>query len=99
MWRGISLANKCLLLFGGAVVLIVLMALTVPWVRMYSLVDDGQLEVSRRLVDVWVHLDREAGAGGSGSAARGADPEYAGIQADRLSLEEATAAAANDRSL
>lgn len=53
MWRGISLANKTLLLFGGAVVLIVLTALTLPWFRMNALVDEGQLEVSRQLVAAW----------------------------------------------
>jgi two-component system, NarL family, sensor histidine kinase BarA len=95
MWRGISLANKCLLLFGGAVVLIVLMALSVPWVRMYSLIDDGQLEVSRRLVDVWATLDRDLPPG-SGTED---DAEHGGIRAQRLNVEEARAAAPTDRSL
>ena len=44
MLPGISLANKCLLLFGGAIVLIVLAASSAPWLRMNNLVDDGQLE-------------------------------------------------------
>src|ERR1043165_10003430 len=57
MWRGLSLANKCLLLFGGALVLIVLSALSVPWLRMNALVDEGQLELSRQLVDAWERLD------------------------------------------
>jgi len=56
MWRGISLANKCLLLFGGAVVLIVLAALTVPWLRMMVLIDAGQLELSRQMVATWEGL-------------------------------------------
>ena len=56
MWRGISLANKCLLLFGGAVVLIIALALSVPWLRMNGLVDEGQLDVSRQLVVVWNEL-------------------------------------------
>jgi two-component system, NarL family, sensor histidine kinase BarA len=97
MWRGISLANKCLLLFGGAVVLIVLMALSVPWIRMYSLIDDGQLEVSRRLVDVWATLDRQLPPpSGPGSDD---DAEHGGIRAQRLSVEEAVASAPTDRSL
>lgn len=97
MWRGISLANKCLLLFGGAVVLIVLMALSVPWVRMYSLIDEGQLEVSRSLVDVWANLDRDDERMIPGTAA--ADADRGGIQAQRLTLEEAQAEAKSDRYL
>jgi len=53
MWRGISLANKCLLLFGAAVILIIVAALSVPWLRMNSLVDEGQFETSRQLVIEW----------------------------------------------
>ena len=34
-----SLAKKCLLVFGGATVLIVLLALVVPWMRMTYLID------------------------------------------------------------
>ncbi len=53
MWRGISLANKCLLLFGAAVVLIIVAALAVPWIRMNAIVDEAQRDLSRQLVDVW----------------------------------------------
>lgn len=53
MWRGISLANKCLLLFGAAVVLIILAALSVPFLRMNAIVDDAQKDLSRKLVEVW----------------------------------------------
>ncbi|HYF14352.1 MAG TPA: HAMP domain-containing sensor histidine kinase [Phycisphaerales bacterium] len=60
MLRGLSLAKKCLLLFGGAIVLIVLAALSVPWLRMMYLIDDGQLEVSRQQVDTWQRLGPEA---------------------------------------
>ncbi len=55
MWRGISLANKCLLLFGGAVLLVVFAALSIPWLRMNALVDEAQKELSRQLVEVWRH--------------------------------------------
>lgn len=61
MWRGISLANKCLLLFGGAIVLIVMAALSVPWLRMNSLVDEGQFELSRQMVDTWRLLEAQEG--------------------------------------
>lgn len=101
MWRGISLANKCLLLFGGAVVLIVFMALSVPWFRMYSLIDDTQLDRSRDLADVWVA--REWAGPSATPAAEPGEPgepdEYGIMRAHRLSLEEAKAEAATDRSL
>lgn len=89
MWRGISLANKCLLLFGGAVVLIVLLALSVPWLRMNALVDEGQLALSRQMVDVWVRLEQER-PGFPDAAGRTAEGvEHAGIRALRLTVEEA----------
>lgn len=62
MWRGISLANKCLLLFGAAVLLVVFAALSIPWLRMNSLVDEAQKDLSRELVEVW-QQGLEAGPG------------------------------------
>ncbi len=38
--RRLSLATKCLLLFGTAIVLIIVAALAVPWVRMNTMVHD-----------------------------------------------------------
>lgn len=55
-WRELSLANKTLVAFGGAVVVVVLAALTVPFFRMTYLVDAGQLEVSRRDAATWEAL-------------------------------------------
>lgn len=67
MFRGISLANKCLLLFGGAIILIVGAALSIPAMRLWRLVDESQVQVSRDMVDIWLALDdefqREAQAG------------------------------------
>ena len=58
----ISLANKCQLLFGAAVLLILVAALAVPWLRMQKLVDEGQREHARRLALEWldetIHLGR-----------------------------------------
>ncbi len=54
MLAGISLANKCQLLFGFAVVVILTMALAVPWMRTSSLVEQYQLESSRQLADAWM---------------------------------------------
>lgn len=53
MSRGVSLANKCQLLFGGAVVVIVTAALIGPWIRLGTIVDDAQLENSRQIADLW----------------------------------------------
>lgn len=66
MFRGISLANKCLLLFGGAVAAIVLAALVFPFFRMNSLVDEGQLELSRQMVDHWEQAERQIKAASFG---------------------------------
>ena len=90
MWRGLSLANKCLLLFGGALVLIVLSALSVPWLRMNALVDEGQLELSRQLVDAWERLDLVPGPI-QAQPEFGSTIEHAGIRATRLTLAQAQA--------
>lgn len=50
----ISLANKCQLLFGLAVVLILTAALAVGAVRMQTLVREGQMEAARHLADAWL---------------------------------------------
>jgi len=89
MFRGISLANKCLLLFGAAVVLIIVAALTVPWLRMNTIADDQALDTCREMVRVWEATVRsEAEAGRSG--AREVNLEGARIAA--LSAEEVAAA-------
>lgn len=56
MWRRLSLAGKCLVLFGAGVVLVVLAALWVGWVRMAALVDSGQFELSRAMVEAWERM-------------------------------------------
>jgi len=54
MVPGISLANKCQLLFGFAVVVILAAALSVPWFRTRLLVHDYQVEVARQIADAWL---------------------------------------------
>ena len=54
MVSGISLANKCQLLFGFAVVVILTVALSVPWIRTYSMVQEYQVEVARQIADAWL---------------------------------------------
>jgi signal transduction histidine kinase len=53
MVRGISLANKCLLLFSVAVLAIVSVALIVPWLRLADLIDEAQIETCRQLASVY----------------------------------------------
>ena len=53
MAQGISLANKCQILFGIAVFALLGAALAVPWYRTGALVTQSQLEVSRQLADTW----------------------------------------------
>ncbi len=54
MPRGPSLANKCQILFGGAVILILAGALVVPWMRLEWVVEEGQREMSRQLAETWM---------------------------------------------
>jgi two-component system, NarL family, sensor histidine kinase BarA len=95
MWRGISLANKCLLLFGGAVVLIIVAALAVPWLRMNAIVDEAQKDLSKQLVDVWERGVRGGGAMGPPRAAPGGGvkDEIGDATIRLMALDEARAAA------
>ena len=52
--RRISLANKCLILFGCAIILILIAALSVPWFRTYTLVREYQLEVASQVANAWL---------------------------------------------
>ncbi|MCI0362284.1 MAG: HAMP domain-containing histidine kinase [Phycisphaerales bacterium] len=73
MVSGISLANKCQLLFGFAIVLILMAALSVPWIRTSMLVDDSQLEVSRQAAEVWLANARVDSDEGSSPSPRQLD--------------------------
>jgi two-component system, NarL family, sensor histidine kinase BarA len=54
MVSGISLANKCQLLFGLAIVAIIMGALSVPWIRTRSQIENSQVEIARQLSDAWL---------------------------------------------
>jgi two-component system sensor histidine kinase BarA len=94
MWRDISLANKCLLLFGGAIVLIVFAALLAPWLRMNALVGEAQNELSRQIVSAWEWTERE-NPGGQASEAMGvvrlSQSDVIGIAAEDSKLARALA--------
>ncbi|HYE61466.1 MAG TPA: HAMP domain-containing sensor histidine kinase [Phycisphaerales bacterium] len=105
MWRGLSLAQKCLLVFGTAIVLVVLAALTVPWLRMTKLIDAGQQDISHQMVITWEALGRaEAATSGvlplpniparqwplAGLEPYGTKVARGGIMATRLTVDQAT---------
>ncbi len=54
MSRGISLANKCLILFGCAIVVILVGALLVPWVGVRSLIHENQIEIAEQVSEAWL---------------------------------------------
>ena len=54
MSHGISLANKCLILFGCAIVMILVGALLVPWVGVRGLVHESQVEIAGQVADAWL---------------------------------------------
>ena len=56
----ISLANKCQLLFGTAVIVILAAALSVVWHRMQTLVGEDQIARGRQITDLWLSLGPEA---------------------------------------
>ena len=51
MANGLSLANKCQLLFGVAIVVLLAGVLAVPWFRSGDLVASAQLEIARKMAD------------------------------------------------
>ena len=61
----VSLANKCLAIFGCAIVIIIASTLSVPWMRsddlVQDLVQDYQLEIARQLADIWINPDLTGG--------------------------------------
>jgi len=88
-FHGLSLANKCLLLFGAAATLIIVIALSLPWIRMNALVDSGQEEASREVVRAWRAID--VGGGGRRPSVLGA------TVIEELSLDRARQEARSDR--
>ncbi|MBL0927299.1 MAG: HAMP domain-containing histidine kinase [Phycisphaerales bacterium] len=73
MRSGLSLANKCQLLFGAAIVVIIAAALVVPWFRLGSVADHTQLETSRQLARLW-GVSPPAELAGEGDFEPGATP-------------------------
>ncbi|GJQ29855.1 MAG: hypothetical protein HBSAPP03_17390 [Phycisphaerae bacterium] len=92
----LSLAAKCLIVFGGAILLIVLAALWAPWMRMTALVDDGQRELSRQMVDTWERWGRANVVGPVAPGAPGEPEERGGVTASELTLEQAEGRARKD---
>lgn len=61
MSRGVSLANKCLILFGCAIVAILVGALLVPWVGVRTLIHENQVEIAGQVSDAWLAGKLELG--------------------------------------
>ena len=55
MGSRVSLANKCLAIFGTANIIIITCLLAVPWMNSSAVVQDYQLEVARQLADLWIN--------------------------------------------
>ncbi len=93
----LSLANKCLLLFGSAVIVIIVAALAVPWARMNALVGSGQLELSREQARIWQRLDSQTRrAGQQIQADENGRVVHAGIAARYLDIDQARQLAEQD---
>ncbi len=61
-WFGeLSLATKCLLLFGGASALIITIALSLPLLRMNGLVGAGEMELARSVYATWSGFQERGG--------------------------------------
>ncbi|MFI4916907.1 MAG: ATP-binding protein [Phycisphaerales bacterium JB060] len=88
--RRMALADKALILFGAALVLIIMIALGVAWLRMSALVTSGELQLSRQLVDSW----RAASPGAWPTP--GQTTDRLGIQATWHTVESARAQANDD---
>ncbi len=82
-------------------VLVVLVAMSVPWLRMSTLVDAGQLDVSRAMVAGWESVEKRevpddaatpTGVGG----AMGVPRNLAGVEAARLTVDQVRVLAARD---
>ena len=73
MQRGISLAHKCLILFGCAATAILVGALIVPWVGSVTLVREFQVEVASQLADAWLQDRISLGTLRTVSTAEGLD--------------------------
>ncbi len=85
----ISLANKCQLLFGAAIVIILAAALTIGFARMQTLVNEGQQQTARKLADAWfdglLEMPRPFNLATSGRPVTGGD-DLADGQEDPASL-------------
>jgi signal transduction histidine kinase len=87
--RRMALADKALVLFGAALVLIIAIALGVAWLRMSALVSVGELQLSRRMVDTWR-------AAGDGMPPPGQPVERVGVLATWYDMPAAEANASED---
>ncbi|MEE9212769.1 MAG: HAMP domain-containing sensor histidine kinase [Phycisphaeraceae bacterium] len=93
----VSLANKCQLLFGAAVVLILTAALSVVWHRMQTLVTEGQAERAREIAEAWLDkLILLPHALPTGGDQRPGDEVVPGLRLTLIETDQLEAAAGDD---
>jgi len=103
MASGLSLANKCQLLFGAAIVVLLAGVLAVPWFRSSSLVESAQREIARKMADTQDSSTNEVRSLSVEQARDSADPfitrALAGFEDDaqREEFIEQSAAVSGDR--
>lgn len=100
--RNISLANKCQLLFGLALLVILVAALSVPWFRMQRVVERGQFEIADQLAEAWLTGMIQLGAEAAERAADDRIPDTptslhaTGMEIRMIPLTAAEARSRND---
>lgn len=92
----ISLANKCQLLFGAAVVFILIAALAVVWGRLQVLVEEGQEETARKLANAWLAGHVELGLTLQSVEELTSDSEFRGDSLAILARDEFEVASSRD---
>src|SRR5690606_22526148 len=88
--------NKCLLLFGAAVVLIIVAALSVPWLRMNGIIEESNRRLARQLVQVWEEQVQNRAAAGA-AVIPGEPEQLADADIVLLRKEQVVALADEDR--
>ena len=71
MGSHLSLANKCLAIFGAVIVIIIVVMLSIPWTRTATLIYNYQEELASQLADEWLASDHEFGDQEDGEASLG----------------------------
>lgn len=88
MFRRLSLAQKCLLLYGLALSVVLVGVLAVAWLRFNDALDDGEFEVSRQMVRLWESSARRSASAESAVAGGRAPARVGGLPAGQQMFAE-----------